>query len=105
MKHTRIAAAVLVATLGGVAASQNAVAEVTRGALMAQTCLACHGAVGTGPDATIPSLVHGFPRPLMMQAMQGFRDGTRPSTVMGRHARGYTDAEIAIIADYFDALR
>jgi cytochrome subunit of sulfide dehydrogenase len=105
MKHTRLAAIALAVSLGTLAVSQSALAEVTRGQLMAQTCLACHGAAGTATDATIPTLAHGFPRQLMIQTMHGFRDGTRPSTVMGRHARGYTDAEIEIIADYFDSLR
>lgn len=105
MRYTRLAAVALAVSLSGAAASQSALAEVTRGELMANTCLACHGAAGTAPDATIPTLAHGFPRELMIQAMRGFRDGTRPSTVMGRHAKGYTDAEIELLANYFDGMR
>lgn len=104
MKYTRIAAVVLAVSVGGLMAS-HAVADVVRAELMAKTCLACHGAAGTAPEATIPTLVHGFPRELMIQTMRGFRDGTRPSTVMGRHAKGYTDAEIELLADYFDGMR
>ena len=33
--------------------------------------------------------------------MNDFRSGNRPSTVMGRHAKGYTDEEISLIAEYF----
>lgn len=105
MKYTQLAAVALTATLGGLMVSQSALAEVTRGELMALTCLACHGSVGTGPDATIPSLSRGFPRDLMIQNMRAFRDGTRAATVMDRHATGYTDEEIQLLADYFDARR
>lgn len=105
MKHTRLAAVALAATLGGFATAQTTLAEVTRGELMALTCLACHGSVGSGPNDTIPSLVNGYPRQLMIQNMRAFRDGTRASTVMNRHARGYTDEEIELLAAYFDTRR
>ncbi|WP_018954841.1 c-type cytochrome [Thioalkalivibrio sulfidiphilus] len=105
MKHAKLAAVALAVSLGGLAVSQSALAEVTRGQLMAKTCLACHGSVAGGPDATIPSLVNGYPRQLMIQNMKAFRDGTRAATVMNRHALGYTDEEIALLADYFDTTR
>jgi sulfide dehydrogenase cytochrome subunit len=105
MKHARMAAIALAVSLGGLAVSQSAVAEVTRGQLMAQTCMACHGAVSGGPDATIPSLANGYPRQLMIQNMKAFRDGTRAATVMSRHALGYSDEEIELLADYFDTTR
>jgi sulfide dehydrogenase cytochrome subunit len=34
-------------------------------------------------------------------AMRAFRANERPGTIMGRIARGYSDAEIAAIAAYF----
>lgn len=105
MKHTQLAAAALAAILGGLAITQSAVAEITRGELIAQTCLACHGSKGTGPDDTIPSLADGYPRLLMLQNMKAFRDGTRAATVMNRHALGYTDEEIDLLADFFDQRR
>ena len=105
MKHFRLAAVAMTALLGGLMASQSALADVTRAELMAQTCLACHGAVATVTDATIPSLRNGYPRDLMIQNMRGFRDGTRRATVMNRHATGYSDQEIELLADYFNTQR
>jgi sulfide dehydrogenase cytochrome subunit len=35
--------------------------------------------------------------------MQAFRSGTLPSTVMHRHAKGLTEAEINQLAEYFAA--
>jgi len=105
MKHAKIAAVTLAISLGGLVTSQSALAEVTRGQLMAETCLACHGSVGSGPNDTIPSLANGYPRQLMIQNMKAFRDGTRAATVMNRHARGYSDEEIELLANYFDTRR
>jgi heme exporter protein A len=34
-----------------------------------------------------------------------FRTNERPGTIMGRIARGYTDAEIAAVADHFSRIR
>jgi cytochrome c553 len=35
--------------------------------------------------------------------MAAFRNGARPGTVMGRIARGFSDAEIQAIADWYAA--
>lgn len=80
-------------------------AEVSRGALMASTCLACHGGASDTANLTIAPLNTGYPGSLMVSNMKAFRDGTRPSTMMQRHAAGYSDEEIQAIADYFDSQR
>jgi sulfide dehydrogenase cytochrome subunit len=70
------------------------------GEMLAQSCMACHGPGGSsvaGPMPTIGGQTAGY----IENAMKAFRDGTRPSTVMGRLAKGYTDAEVAAMAKYF----
>lgn len=81
----------------------SAQAEVSQGALMASNCFSCHGTDGRA-IAGMPS-IYGIPSEILVTNMKAFRDGTRPSTVMGRHARGYTDEEIQLIADYLSTLR
>ena len=71
--------------------------------LAAQGCLGCHGPDGGGSGA-IPGLA-GQREAELTAAMLGFRAGERPGTIMGRIARGYTEAEIAAIAAHFAALR
>jgi sulfide dehydrogenase cytochrome subunit len=70
---------------------------VERGQLMADTCLACHG--GTNSEAMIPNLSQ-YPSSMIISQMKAFRDGSRPATVMTRHAKGYSDEEVALIAKY-----
>jgi cytochrome subunit of sulfide dehydrogenase len=60
--------------------------------LLAGTCTTCHGSGGTGSGA-VPSL-KGRNAASVADAMRAFRDGSRPATVMGRLAKGFSDDEI-----------
>lgn len=74
-------------------------AEVTRGAMLSTSCAGCHGTDGRSPGS-IPS-ISGKSAEFLEQTLKGFRSGGIPSTVMGRHIKGYTDEEIRLIAEYF----
>ena len=63
------------------------------------TCAACHGTDGKSPGA-IPA-INGKSAGFIVESLKEFRSGVRPSTVMGRHATGYSDEEIQLIADFF----
>lgn len=67
--------------------------------LLVASCFGCHGSDGHSPGA-IPSLAGKSPD-FIERAMRGFRAGTRPGTVMNRHATGYSDEEISLIAQFF----
>ncbi|MDH3279898.1 MAG: hypothetical protein OEQ39_17780 [Gammaproteobacteria bacterium] len=74
-------------------------AELTRGAMLSVSCAGCHGPDGNSPGS-IPGIA-GKSASFIESAMKAFRSGGRDSTVMGRHAKGYTDEEIKLIAQYF----
>lgn len=65
--------------------------------LMAESCTVCHGLDGHG-HTLIPSLAGKHPDE-MMRALLGFRDGSRPATVMDRLVRGYDTAQLQAIVD------
>ena len=69
--------------------------------LAAQGCVGCHGVRGTGSDP-IPRL-SGRPAAEIAMQMNAFASNQRPGTIMGRIARGYSEADIAAIAAYFAA--
>ncbi|MGE5503799.1 MAG: c-type cytochrome [Actinomycetota bacterium] len=92
-------AGVAIGLAWGWAAAQAAPAEVV---LAAESCGACHGDGGVSAGPTMPSLA-GQPKAYFVTAMQRFKSGERPSTVMGRLARGYTDAEIDAMGAWFAA--
>lgn len=72
---------------------------VSRAALLANACAACHGTDGKSPGA-IPG-INGKSRAFLERALKDFRSGARPSTIMGRHAKGYNDEDIRLLAEYF----
>lgn len=77
--------------------------EITRGSIIATTCYTCHGTRGVSPGA-IPS-INDISPDRMVRTLKEFKEGTRASTVMGRHASGYTDDEIADVAQFFGKLQ
>ena len=76
--------------------------EITRAVMLSNSCAACHGTNGKSPGA-IPA-INGKSSQFISQSLHEFRDGKRFATVMGRHASGYTDEEIQLIADYYSRL-
>ena len=70
-------------------------------ASMAATCAACHGTRGRAADGSAVAGLAGRPAPDLVQVMGEFKSGQRPATVMHQIAKGYGDAEIAALADYF----
>lgn len=77
--------------------------SISQGSMLSNSCSACHGTDGKSPGA-IPS-INGKSARFIIQALTEFRSGNRASTVMGRHAKGYSDKEITLIADYFSSMK
>jgi len=69
--------------------------------LAAQGCVGCHGPAGTGSPPMTP--LAGRPKADIEAALIAFRKNERPNSIMGRIARGYTDAEITAVATFFAA--
>jgi cytochrome c553 len=73
-------------------------ADAPPGALSCSGCHATSGSVNT----TVPRLIGRDPA-VIVSAMQGFRAGTTPSTVMDRISKGFSDDEIKAIAAWYGA--
>lgn len=69
---------------------------------MANNCFTCHGPNGVSPGS-IPSL-HSLTANNIAEMLKAFKSGQRPSTVMGRHAKGYTNTEIEAISSHIASL-
>lgn len=80
-------------------ASASVHAEGRNAALLAAACAACHGTNGHSMGGT-PSLA-GLDQQYFIEQMHQFKSGDRTSTVMMQHARGYSEEEIRLLADYF----
>jgi cytochrome c553 len=90
--------ALLVGTL-----AQPAGAQAPQPPLIAQACIGCHGQAGAGAGS-VPKIA-GYNRGLFIAQWAAFRAKQRPATIMDRVATGYTDADVAVLADYFSKLK
>ena len=68
----------------------------------ASSCSGCHAPVATAQTIVPP--LNGRPAAETATIMREFRSGTRPSTVMGRLAKGFSDGEIDAITLWFASL-
>lgn len=74
---------------------------VDRGEMIAYTCVGCHGPGGNSVGPASPNIA-GWKKDTMVDSMKAFAAGEdRPSTIMGRIAKGYTDEELEAMAEYF----
>ena len=80
-------------------ATAQAGPDMRAAAYLAANCANCHGTAGRATSA-LPGLA-GMPKDGFASAMADFRDGKRSSTVMRQLARGYSDAQITLMSEYF----
>jgi cytochrome subunit of sulfide dehydrogenase len=85
-------------TWGAAAQAQQAAlpAGPVPGSVLAATCTGCHGPAGRSV-AEIPP-INGRTEQQLLSAMLDFKNDRRPATMMNRHAKGFSDDELAAIA-------
>ncbi len=70
---------------------------------LAATCANCHGTDGKAvKDSGIDALA-GMEKVKLLQKLDDYRNGRKPATIMQQIAKGYTDEQLGLIADYFAA--
>jgi cytochrome c553 len=97
MKRTSVVIALALFGLTGSAFAN----EANYGRNMASACGSCHGTNGKSVGGM--EALAGYPKDKMVKAVQDFRSGSKPATVMHQLAKGYTDAQIEAIAAYYAA--
>lgn len=96
-KTTSLAAVALMAGFGLAAGVATAAPNP---AMLSNACAGCHGTNGASAGPSMPSLA-GQDKKVIVESMKKFKSGERPSTVMGRLAKGYSDEEIEAMGDFF----
>nr|BAF34117.1 flavocytochrome [Hydrogenophilus thermoluteolus] len=74
--------------------------EVDYAQVLANTCAGCHGPDGASRGPAAPTIA-GMKPEIFIEAMQDYREDKRPGTIMPRIAKGYTDEQIKLMAEYF----
>jgi sulfide dehydrogenase cytochrome subunit len=85
---------------GVLAFSATAFAAPPTPEMISYACAGCHGTNGGSAGLTMPSLA-AQSKTAIVDAMKKFKSGERPSTVMGRLAKGYSDADFDAMAGFF----
>ena len=70
---------------------------------LAATCANCHGTNGKSVEGSSVTSLAGLDKTYHIAQMKAFKTGTRPATVMHQLSKGYSDAQIEVLASYFAA--
>jgi cytochrome subunit of sulfide dehydrogenase len=97
--HTRIASAGtgLLATLTLAATAAWAQNVPPPGRLLASNCFQCHGTNGAGPGF---DNIAGKSADKLFKELKEFQRGEEGQGLMAKHALGYTDAQLRLIAQW-----
>ncbi len=100
MRHTLLTCTLTAAALAALALPAAA-QQSTLGRNLAATCANCHGTNGAARGEMKP--LAGVSAAKIVAAMNDFRSGNMPATIMHQIAKGYTEAQVEQIAAYFAA--
>ncbi len=79
----------------------TAPAQAQQAAYLAANCANCHGTDGrSAGGAGMPGLA-GLSTTYFIEQMKAFREGKRNATIMHQLSKGYSDEQIAAMADFF----
>ena len=70
---------------------------------LAATCANCHGTNGKAIDGSTVGSIAGLDKAYTVAQLKAFKAGTRPATIMHQISKGYSDAQIEMLATYFAA--
>ncbi|MFW3614255.1 c-type cytochrome [Billgrantia antri] len=106
MKRTlHLTSSALLVALSGVALPclAEATSSTERTALMADSCANCHGTDGQ-LIGSVPTIA-GRPAAVLEARLLAFKhDEASDATIMDRIAKGFTDDELAVLAEHFSAI-
>ena len=70
---------------------------------LAATCANCHGTDGKAVQGSSVVSIAGMDKTYLATQLKAFKSGARPATVMHQISKGYSDAQIEVLAAYFAA--
>jgi cytochrome c553 len=96
----RVYAAGIAVAAGAALWTSTAIAQDYKARAWAASCASCHGTDGRGGDE-IPALA-GRSKADLVAVLKEFKaDKRKTATIMHQHAKGYSDAQLERIAEYF----
>jgi len=102
-KFTNRLAVITLAAASCLTFAAQAAEGVSSGALLASMCNTCHGVDGGG-SKSIPAL-NDLESDELVETMLAFQTGEEDSTIMNRHATGYSEEQLKALADYYTSMQ
>jgi len=76
------------------------IAATPSATMLANSCAGCHGTNGSSVGPASPTIA-GISVDYFIETMEAYKKNERPSTIMTRIAKGYTEEEIKLMANFF----
>ena len=84
-------------------AGTSQAADPNLGRNLAATCANCHGTNGNAIKGFGMDALAGMEKAKLLQKLADFKSGDKPATIMHQISKGYTEAQLDLIATYFAA--
>jgi cytochrome subunit of sulfide dehydrogenase len=68
---------------------------------LAASCANCHGTNGKALAGSGMDTLAGMEKATILQKLADYKNGNKPATIMPQIAKGYTEAQLDLIAGYF----
>ena len=78
-------------------------ADASQSRALAASCSNCHGTNGQAKEGMEP--LAGKAKDETLKKLLDFKTGKKPASIMHQLSKGYTDAELERIAEYYAALK
>jgi len=101
MQHAIRLAAAGFFMLGACSHAQAQAQDANLARNLAATCANCHGIDGNARGEMKP--LAGMSAEKLIAMINDFRNGNQPATIMHQISKGYTEAQIKLVAGYFAA--
>ena len=77
--------------------------DPVKGEMLSLSCASCHGTDGKSTAIT-PSIA-GMGKTTMYQTLLDYKNGKKTGTMMQKHVKGFTDAELEQVSYYFSKVK
>lgn len=77
--------------------------DEVQGQMLSLSCASCHGTDGKSTAIT-PSIA-GMGKTTMYQTLLDYKNGKKTGTMMQKHVKGFTDAELEQVSYYFSKVK
>jgi cytochrome c553 len=83
--------------------SASQAADPNLGRNLAATCANCHGTNGNAIKGSGMDALAGMDKAKILQKLADYKSGDKPASIMHQISKGYTEAQLDLIATYFAA--